>query len=88
MPKKRKARRRNIPLHTGPVPLETPVQSSSTASPKAQAGARSFTTPARASSSLGQIQADYTHVVGDLKRIAVFGGGLIAVLIILSFFIR
>jgi hypothetical protein len=43
---------------------------------------------ARPSGAVGQINADYTHVLGDLKRIAIYGGGLIALLIVLSFFIR
>jgi len=84
MPKKRKARRPNIPLYTGPIPLESPP------APPARdsAGAARIPVPARAGAAAGQIKADYAHVVGDLKRIAMLGGGLIVVLIALSFFIR
>jgi hypothetical protein len=84
MPKKRKARRPNVPLHTGPVPLNAPPP----AAAPAPASSGRAAAPAAAHSPAGQINADYTHVVGDLKRIALFGGGLIAVLVVLSFFIQ
>jgi hypothetical protein len=85
MPKKRKARRPNIPLYTGPVPLDSPPPA---AAAPAAAGAGRTAMQARAGGVPGQIKADYTHVIGDLKRIAVLGGGLIVVLVVLSFFIR
>jgi len=34
------------------------------------------------------IQADYTYVITDLKRIGLLAGFLIGVLVVLSFFIR
>jgi hypothetical protein len=42
----------------------------------------------RAQGGHAQIPTDYDHVVADLKRIALYGGGLIAILVALSFFIR
>ncbi len=41
-----------------------------------------------ASSRAEAINADYTHVVSDLKRIGLLAGSLIAVLVALSFFIK
>lgn len=84
MPKKRKARRPNIPLYTGPIPMET----SSAASPARDVGGEGGLVPARSASSSTQINADYTHIVNDLKRIGVLAGGFIVILIVLSFFIR
>jgi hypothetical protein len=81
--KKRKARRPNIPLYTGPVPLETSAPPASPARVRNAAAA-----PVRSVAGASQIKTDYTYVVNDLKRIAVLGGGLVAVLIVLSFFIR
>jgi hypothetical protein len=84
MPKKRKARRPNIPLYAGPIPLDK-----SSAAPAARdVGGAGGVIPARAASSLTQINADYTHIVNDLKRIGVLAGGFIVILIVLSFFIR
>jgi hypothetical protein len=87
MPKKRKARRPNIPLHTGPVATQ-PSAPATPARGKASASASAPVARQSGAASATQIKADYTHVVGDLKRIAMLGGGLIAILVILSFFLR
>ena len=82
--KKRKARRPNIPLHTGPVPLE----SSAPGMPApVRSAAREVSAP-RPSANPAQIKSDYTYVINDLKRIAIIGGGLIVALVVLSLFIR
>ncbi len=88
MPKKRKARRPNIPLHTGPIPVEAPAPEAPVRRPGSSNSAANPPARQAGSGAAGQIKADYTHVVGDLKRIAALGGGLIAILIILSFFLR
>lgn len=88
MPKKRKARRPNIPLHTGPVPLESPSPAAPVRGQAGQGGAANLAARQAGPAAAGQIKADYAHVIGDLKRIAALGGGLIAILIILSFFLR
>lgn len=82
--KKKKARRPNIPLYTGPVDKPTaPMAARDTGG-----GAPDFAGPARAASGPTQISADYTHIANDLKRIGLLAGGFIALLIALSFFVR
>lgn len=66
-------------MYTGPV-----TQGGSGGGPAAP----SVTTTARAGLRSETIDADYTHVVSDLKRIGILAGGLIAVLVALSFFIK
>jgi hypothetical protein len=83
--KKRRARRPNVPLYTGPVPLEARPE------PNRPQNAPGDSLPAARpslQSAPGLSRTDYTYVVNDLKRIAVIGGGLIAALVALSFFIR
>ena len=88
MPKKRKARRPNVPLYTGPVAPSAPAEASTGQAGGASGKAANL--PARLAQPplVGQIKADYSHVISDLKRIALLGGGLIAVLVVLSFFLR
>jgi len=54
-----------------------------TAQPKASVDAA----PTRASQR-DLIPTDYSHIRTDLRRIAIFGGGLLAALVVLSFFIQ
>lgn len=86
MPKKRRDRRPNVPMQTGPIPLET----TETRAPSRSASVRNVSEPAQARTASAQsgLKTDFTIVLADLKRIAVIGGGLIAVLVVLSFFIR
>ena len=83
MPKKRRARRPNVPLYTGPIAPSTPPA----ASPFRDMGG-GLATSVRPTAASTQIQADYSHIVKDLKRIGVLAGGFVTVLIVLSFFIR
>ena len=78
--KKRRARRPNVPLYTGPV--------SPTAAPARDIGGGELATPQRAAGPASEISADYTHIINDLKRIGMLAGGFIAILIALSFFIK
>jgi hypothetical protein len=82
--KKRKARRPNVPLYTGPVAIEPRPEPAAAPQTMAAAG----TPAARPSAASGAIRADYTYVINDLKRIALVAGSLIAALVVLSFFIR
>ncbi len=76
--KSKKARRPNVPMYTGPV---TPAQTTS-------AGGDMLAAPRTTAAPRETINADYTHVVSDLKRIGLLAGGLIAVLVALSLFIK
>jgi hypothetical protein len=75
--KNRKDRRPNVPMQT------IPVQSAET-----KAGGGVIKMPARAQSGTETINADYTHVYSDLRRIGLLAGLLIAGLVALSFFIK
>jgi hypothetical protein len=77
--KSKKARRPNVPMYTGPV---TPAQPTSGGGGDMQLAPRTSAAPRET------INADYTHVVSDLKRIGLLAGGLIAILVALSFFIK
>jgi|CXWL01.1.fsa_nt_gi hypothetical protein len=77
--KSKKARRPNVPMYTGPV---TPAQTTSADGGDTQVALRPTAAPRET------INADYTHVVSDLKRIGLLAGGLIAILVVLSFFIK
>ncbi|MBI3360138.1 MAG: hypothetical protein HY023_03405 [Chloroflexi bacterium] len=84
MSKKKKARRPNVPLYTGPVEQAAPRSAS-----RDVGGGMAGLAPARAAaSSPAQINANYTHIANDLKRIGLLAGGFIALLVVLSFFIR
>ncbi len=78
--KSKKARKPNVPMYTGPVQTAATTTTGSGGGGTETALSRSTRTET--------IQADYTHVTTDLKRIGLLAGGLIAVLIVLSFFIR
>jgi hypothetical protein len=75
--KNRKDRRPNVPTQT------TPVQSAET-----KAGGGMIKMPSRGQSGTETINADYTHVYSDLRRIGLLAGLLIAGLVALSFFIK
>lgn len=75
--KSRKNRQPNVPMQT------TPVQSTQT-----KAGGGIIKMPSRAQSGTETINADYTHVYSDLRRIVFLAGGLILALVVLSFFIK
>ncbi|MBI3243704.1 MAG: hypothetical protein HYZ49_15575 [Chloroflexi bacterium] len=77
--KSKKARRPNVPMYTGPV---APAQ------PAAAGGGEAASAPRSGLAPRETITADYTHVVSDLKRIGLLAGGLIAILVVLSFFIK
>ncbi|HLF00542.1 MAG TPA: hypothetical protein VI547_01105 [Anaerolineales bacterium] len=79
--KSKKARKPNVPMYTGPV---LPTASGGGGGSVAVEGAAATPRLARSET----IEADYTHVVADLKRIGLLAGGLIAVLVALSFFIK
>lgn len=89
--KARKARTPNVPLHTGPLqPAPSAGPDTLTARPAKvsasnQAGAVVMRTAANRTEG---IQADYTHVVSDLRRISLLAGGLLVVLVALSFIIK
>ena len=78
--KSKKARKPNVPMYTGPIQPTAAGGGGSVAVEGAAAAPRL----ARSET----IEADYTHVVADLKRIGLLAGGLIAVLVALSFFIK
>lgn len=88
--KSKKARTPNVPLYTGPVqPVETPE--SVTARPaKASktSSASSSLASTRALPRTEGITADYTHIVSDLRRIAMLAGGVLVVLVALAFIIK
>jgi hypothetical protein len=72
--KKRRRKRNRIPNLPVEVP-RTPVSTKVEPSPHSLPGK-------------GDFNPDYTYVLEDLKRIAILAGTFIAVLIILSFFLR
>jgi hypothetical protein len=78
--KSKKARKPNVPMYTGPIQPAAPAAGGSGGG----GSEATLTRSVRAES----IQADYTYVVADLKRIGLLAGLLITVLIVLSFFIR
>ena len=79
--KSRKARKPNVPMYIGPMqPAETAGGPAATA--------KSVARVARTASGSETINADYTHVMSDLRRIGILAGLLIASLIALSFIIK
>ncbi|HLB45848.1 MAG TPA: hypothetical protein VJL59_02370 [Anaerolineales bacterium] len=79
--KSKRARRPNVPMYTGPVQPTATGGGGTTIS-------SSVSSFRPASSRSETIDADYTHVVSDLKRIGLLAGSLIVVLVVLSFFIK
>lgn len=79
--KPKRARRPNVPMYTGPVQPTATGGGGTTISSNAPSSRP-------ASSRAEAINADYTHVVSDLKRIGLLAGSLIVVLVALSFFIK
>lgn len=79
--KSRKARKPNVPMYTGPMqPAETAGGPTTSA--------KSVARVVRSASGSETINADYTHVMSDLRRIGILAGLLIAALIALSFIIK
>ena len=75
--KSRKNLQPNVPMQTQPAqPAET------------KAGGGMIKMPSRAQSGSETINADYTHIFNDLRRIVVLAGLLIAGLVALSFFMQ
>jgi hypothetical protein len=88
--KSRKTRTPNVPIYTGPVPLaegETLTARPAKAS-KPSASASSSSSSLRALPRTEGITADYTHIVSDLRRIAMLAGGVLVVLVALAFIIK
>lgn len=79
--KPKKARRPNVPMYTGPV-------EAAPAATTGRGGGGIAEAPLSRSTRSEIIQADYGYVITDLRRIGLLAGGLIAILIVLSFFIR
>lgn len=77
--KSRKNRQPNVPMQTAP-----------TAAPniEGKAGGNVVKMNARSTQGTETINADYTHVFGDLRRIMMLAGLLVVGLIALSFFIK
>lgn len=78
--KSKKARRPNVPMYTGPVQPTVTVTTGAGGGGAATVAPRAVRTET--------IEADYTHVVSDLKRIGLLAGSLVAILVALSFFIK
>ena len=79
--KSRKARKPNVPMYTGPM---QPAEAAAGPTTSAKSVARVV----RSASGSETINADYTHVMSDLRRIGILAGLLIAALIALSFIIK
>ena len=76
--KSKKARRPNVPMYTGPIqPTET-----------AGGGEMQAAAPRPNAVNRETINADYTHVMSDLRRIGLLAGSLIVILVALSFIIK
>jgi hypothetical protein len=86
--KARKARTPNVPRYTGPTQSGSGGGGSLTVESSAPSATTTSGTAAARATRTEAITADYTHVVSDLKRIAVLAGGLIVVLVILTFIIK
>jgi hypothetical protein len=84
--KSRKARTPNVPTYTGPVIAEGTAGGGDTLT--ARNAKATAPTATRAPARTEGIQADYTHIVSDLRRIGLLAGGLLVVLVILSFIIK
>ena len=80
--KSKKARKPNVPMYTGPV------QPASIGSGGGGTTAGASPSPRASVQRIEGIQADYSHTISDLKRIGLLAGGLIAILVVLSFFIK
>nr|MBI2904696.1 hypothetical protein [Chloroflexota bacterium] len=89
--KTKRARRPNVPMQTGPVQPAEAAGGGEAKQPATQSAARASTRAASRAVALGgaeTINADYSHVISDLKRIGALAGGLLAILVVLSFFIK
>lgn len=88
--KSKKARTPNIPMYTGPVETTSAPKGSAGGGGSLSVSSSAATASARTASATRTeiIQADYTHVVSDLRRIGLLAGSLIVVIVALSFFIK
>ncbi len=89
--KSRKARTPNVPRYTGPVQVVDGVAGGGETLTARPAKATVAATPAAVRAATARtegIQADYTHIVSDLRRIGALAGGILVVLVILSFIIK
>lgn len=90
MPKKtRKMKQRAALRKTAPTPMPSPEREAS----ENGGASREAVSPARVLSTssvraVTPLTFDYSHIYGDLKRIALFAGFFFAVLIVLSFVIK
>lgn len=75
--KSRKNRQPNVPMQTMPA---QPTQTT--------AGGGMIKMPSRTQSGTETINADYTHIFSDLRRIALLAALIVAGLVALSFFIK
>ncbi len=68
---------------------EIPQSRAGTAAPGRSSPASTAASPAQtASSKTFEFQPDYSYVIKDLRRIGTLAGAFIAILLILSFFLR
>ena len=87
--KARKARTPNVPNYTGPVqPAEGTAGGGNSLTARSAKAAASIPASTRTVARTEGIPADYTHIVSDLRRIGLVAGGLLVVLVILSFIIK
>ncbi len=86
--KAKKARTPNIPMYTGPVEQTTTTRGSGGGGGTVSVSSPASTVTARTPGRTEVIQADYTYVISDLKRIGLLAGSLIVVIVALSFFIK
>ncbi len=85
--KQRAALRRSVGVDTPIEQENVEVEETGTVSQQAPVRMRPvFTSPG--SRGLSPLTFDYSHIYGDLKRIALFAGFFFAVLIVLSFVIK
>ncbi len=81
-----KKQKRQVSRSASVVERERPVVSE-TAAPTSTAS-RYPVASSRAQSMSTEFNPDYTHVISDLKRIGILAGSFIAILVVLSFFLR
>jgi hypothetical protein len=76
--KSRKTRQPNVPMQTGPMPAT-----------ETKAGGGVIKMQSRSQQSGTEtIDADYTHIFSDLRRIVLLAGLIFVGLVVLSFFIK
>jgi hypothetical protein len=88
MPKKTRKMKQRAAMRRGAVaaqPQENEVEATGASTSEAPAPARVLLSSARPATPL---TFDYTHIYGDLKRIALFASFFFIVLVVLSFVIK